>query len=730
MALYGLLAVLLLSGCVACQRSDDDPAAYVNPFIGTQGNGHTFPGACVPFGLVQSSPETGNGSWRYCSGYQNDDSLIYGFSQTHLNGTGWMDLGDLLIQPFTGNPDSSSLPSRFDKTGETASPGYYSVFLSDFGVKAEVTAAARSAYYRFTYPKGEVPGLLLDFQSGLTGDPAQVSRHVLTSRVSFHNRQILTGMACTRYWVERTYYFAIWLDTPFSDTIRLEKRNRFEKAPRFLLRFPESKREVEVKIAFSTVSEAAATAHLEAEVKSESFAKCRNRARKAWNGYLNRIRIEGSDLQKENFYTSMYHLLIQPTNIADADGQYTGVDGKVASAAGGDYFSTLSLWDTYRAAHPLYTLLLPEKVDAFVNTLIAHHRAQGFLPIWTLWGQENYCMIANHAVPVIVDAYLKGFRGFDAEEAYQAVKQSLTQNHRNSPWDMYDKYGYYPFDLIPVESVSRTLESVYDDACAARFAEALGKTDDALFFGNRANYYKNLFDSETRLMRGRDSSGNWRTPFQALFNTHATVGGDYTEGNAWQYTWHVQHDIEGLIALMGGKEACIAKLDTLFTMDSTVEGHSADVTGLIGQYAHGNEPSHHVAYIYTLAGKPSATQALIRKIFGTQYQNRPDGLCGNDDCGQMSAWYLFSGMGFYPVDPCGGEYVIGAPQFPELTIQLPGNKRFVIEARGISESNMYVESVTLNGAPLLGYKLSHQQILAGGNLVFTMTSHPVSPENL
>ncbi|HYG33630.1 MAG TPA: glycoside hydrolase family 92 protein, partial [Clostridia bacterium] len=447
---------------------------------------------------------------------------------------------------------------------------------------------------------------------------------------------------------------------------------------------------------------------------------------------LSRADVQGSRAQKENFYTSMYHLFIQPNNIADVDGQYRGADDKVLTAPDKAYYSTLSLWDTYRAAHPLYTILTPERVNGFLQTIVAHQKAQGYMPIWTLWGKENHCMIANHSIPVVVDAYLKGFRGFDAEAAFQGIKQSLTVNHEKSDWDVYTKYGYLPFDIIKGESVSRSLEYAYDDYCAAQFAKALGKTDDATYFAKRADYYTNLFCPETKFMRGRDTKGNWRTPFDPMKLNHgADSGFDYTEGNGWQYTWHVQHDPEKLVALMGGKDAFAEKLTTLFKLPTSVEGAGfvLDVSGLIGQYAHGNEPSHHVAYFYNYAGQPWKTQETIRKIFDTQYHNYPGGLCGNDDCGQMSAWYIFSAMGFYPFNPCNDGYVFGAPQIPKITLKLPEGKTFTVEAKGLSKRNKYVQSITLNGNPCQSFKLSHADLMQGGTLVFKMGSKPKADRN-
>lgn len=714
---YFLMTIIVLS-CNAKEKTKDY-TQFVNPFVGTAEYGHCFPGASVPFGIIQAGPETGNFNWKYCAGYQFGDSIINGFSQTRLNGTGCMDLGDLLIQPFTGNAESMDFKSRFDKRTEQAKPGYYSVVLSTFDVKAEMTATSHVGLYRYNYPEGKTARLMIDFQSALSNDENQFKNHVLDAEVYIENETTISGFSRTYAWLERTYYYEIKFNKPFIKKTLLPKRDEHEKAPRYVLDFDLKPNEpLMVKVSISSTSVEGAKANLSAELNKWDFDQTYQEAKAAWNTYLSRVDIEGDKDRKTMFYTSMYRLFLQPNNIADA-----GKD---------PFYSTLSIWDTYRAAHPLYTLLSPERVDGFVNSMLHQYDNQGFLPIWALWGGETYCMIGNHAVPVIVDAYLKGFRGFDAERAYLAIKTSLTVNHRNSAWDVYMKNGYYPYDSVKVESVSRTLESVYDDYCAAQLAKALGKTADYKYFTDRSNFYKNLFDPETKLMRPKDSQGKWKTPFDRLALSHAsTSGGDYTEGNAWQYTWHVQHDVKGLIELMGDKEYFTAKLDSLFNMESSQKGTGfvSDVTGLIGQYAHGNEPSHHVAYLYALADKPWQTQKLINEICKTKYINAVDGLCGNDDCGQMSAWYIFSSLGFYPVNPCGGEYVLGAPQLEKGVIKLANGKTFTVEAINFSKENIYVQSIELNGKRYTKKQILHQDILNGGILRFTMGASPKKNES-
>ncbi len=720
--------MLAAAGCFSVKTAFKDYTQYVNPFIGGAANGHTFPGACYPMGLVQPGPDTGNETWAYCSGYMYLDESIWGFSQTHLNGTGCPDLGDIQLQPFAGAIERENYHSKYRKETQSAKPGYYAVTLDDFNVDVEVTASPRVAFHRYTYNKKGSSRLLVDLQYGIVSGADRLNKHILDSDVTVEDTYTISGHNEAQQWVRRHYYYVIKFDKPFTALKELPKREH-NKAPRYVLDFDlEEGEQLQVKVAMSTVSVDNARKNMLQEVKGWKFDNVRASAKSAWNRLLSRADVTGTKDQKENFYTCMYHLFIQPNNITDVDGSYRGADNKVLKAKDGKYYSTLSLWDTYRAAHPLYTILAPELVDGFINTMVAHQKAQGYVPIWTLWGKENHCMIGNHSVPVMVDAYFKGFRGFDADAAYEAIKTSLTKNHHKSDWDVYMKYGYLPFDIVKRESVSRTLEHVYDDYCAMRFAEALGRKEDAAYFAKRSDFYKNLFCPETKFMRGKDSKGKWRTPFDPYELGHgASKGNDFTEGNSWQYTWHVQHDPEGLINLLGGPQAAVKKLDALFKAESKREGEGfvLDVTGLIGQYAHGNEPSHHVAYFYNYASAPWRTQEVVRKIFDTQYDNKPDGLCGNDDCGQMSAWFIFSAMGFYPFNPCDDGYVLGAPQMEKIVLDLPRGKTFTVEAKDLSEKNKYVHTVTLNGKVLDGFKITHKDIMNGGKLVFRMGAEPL-----
>ena len=703
-----IIATALMLGLVGFAQ-DKAPAEYVNPFIGCADNGHCFPAACVPFGLVQAGADTGNRTWRYCGGYNADDTSILGFSQTHISGTGVPDLGDVRLQPFFGTGGTNDFRSAFRKETETAKPGYYAVTLDDHAVATEVTVTHHAAIYRFKCLKDGPLHLLVDCAHGMG------SANIVTSDVRVVSRHEIAGTNHRRGWVPRDYSFAACFDRP-STSVKALPKNPDYKPWQYVFDFKMKKGEVlQVKVGMSAEGGVeAAWKNLAVEIPAWDFAAVRTAATAAWNKLLARATVEGDDAQKTSFYTALYHLYIQPNNLADV-GQPP-------------FHSTFSCWDTFRAAHPLYTILVPEQVDGFVNSMLEQGRRTGFLPVWTLWGKDNQCMIGTHSVPVIVDAYLKGFRGFDAADAYAQVKDTLTQKHdnrRKERWDLLDTYGYYPFDEIKGESVSRTMECAYDDWCAAQFAAALGKAEDAAFFAKRAGNWSNVIDRTIGFARGRDSKGNWREPYDPFaFGHGAGTANDFTEGNAFQYTWHVMQDPEGLIALMGGKDAFVKKLDALFTQEMKVNGPGLvlDISGLIGQYVHGNEPSHHVAYFYPFAGRSDRTAEVVREVFDRFYLPKTDGLCGNDDCGQMSAWYVFSAMGFYPFNPCGGDYVLGAPQVPKVTVALSGGKKFTVVAHNLSKENKYVKSVTLNGKPLKGFILKHADVMAGGKLVFEMAA--------
>ena len=570
-----LYTLALGSAFYSCSTAKQDTpqtdyTQYVDPFIGAADNGHTFPGACRPFGMIQTSPVTGAVGWRYCSEYMYADSIIWGFTQTHLNGTGCMDLGDILVMPFTGERHRTwdAYRSSFSKTSENATPGYYTVTLDQAKVKAELTATTHAALHRYTYEQADSASILIDLQHGPAWNEKQYHSQVNSCEVNWENDSTLTGHVNNKVWVDQDYYFVMQFSRPVIDHFELPMAET-EKGKRLVASFNiQPGKEVLMKVALSTTGVEGAKANMAAEVPGWDFEGIRTAAKADWNSYLSRIEVEGTDEEKTNFYTSFYHALIQPNEISDVDGRYRNAADSVVNATGGKFYSTFSLWDTYRAAHPFYTLMVPERVDGFINSLVDQAEVQGYLPIWGLWGKENFCMVANHGVSVVAEAYAKGFRGFDAERAFNAIKQTQTVSHPlKSNWENYMKYGYFPTDLTEAESVSSTLESVYDDYAAADMAKRMGKTEDAAYFARRADFYKNLFDSSTQFMRPRKSDGTWKSPFNPSQIGHAeSVGGDYTEGNAWQYTWHVQHDVPGLIALFGGEEPFLNKLDSLFTL--------------------------------------------------------------------------------------------------------------------------------------------------------------------
>ena len=693
--------MLALCAGILCSCAGTDYTDYVNVFSGTDGTGHCHPCACTPFGSIQAGPQTGNFEWEYCGGYQWKDSRIEGFTQNRIDGTGSSELGDLLMMPFTGEAVRADYSSRFSKDTESACPGYYCCVLEDFGIKAESTCTPHVALHRFTAPADERVLLMLDLQSAQSESEKEMYKRVIDCSRDFSDPRHVRGYTHSKAWNDRTIYYDMEFSRPYTVAAELPLRDPAEKMARMVLDFGASDEPLMVKASISVGSIAGASSNIEAELPGWDFESVRRQAGASWNKFLGRIEVDGSESEKRIFYTAMYHLMMHPNNIADT-GQKP-------------FYSTLSLWDSFRAAHPLYTLVAPEIVDGVVSSFLRYYDDQGFLPIWALCGTDNFGMIGNHSVPVIVDAWLKGFRGFDAEALYAAIRRSLTEDHIKYDWAAYDSCGYFPCDVTLVESVSRTLECGFDDWCAARMAGALGHAEDSLFFARRSQYYRNVFDPRIGLMRPKDSHGQWQEPFDPLLVGHWKTGGAFTEGNSWQYSWHVLQDPEGLMELMGGREAFTAKLDSLFNGPSELHGAlTVDVSGMIGQYAHGNEPSHHVIYLYTLAGCQDKAARLIDEVWHSQYHDGPEGLSGNDDCGQMSAWYIFSALGFYPVTPCGGEYVLGAPQLPRLTVHAPGGRDFTVVRTG---SGSHVASVLLNGQPV-EKTIRHEDILRGGKLEF------------
>jgi predicted alpha-1,2-mannosidase len=726
----------------------------VDPFIGTQGGGHVFPGAVYPFGMVQLSPDTQTRhfkeSYAWAAGYQYNDPTILGFSHTHFSGAGHSDLGDVLVVPISGEvrlePGDAAKPlsgyrSRFSHDTEQAQPGYYAVTLSDYGVRAELTATARVGLHRYTFPAGSPAHVLVDLRSIIYDYPGKV----LWSRIRVRPDGTVTGYRETRGWAPgRQLYFAMRFSAkPISFRV-YNREPKPEYDPAFA---PWAKRDdvvfregrglvavfdfgnlpaepLAVKVAISGVSEANAIANLEAEAPGWDFDAQRVAAAAAWRDALGSLEIEAAEPVRRMLYASLYHALMAPSVFMDVDGSYRGPDHEIHHADGFTFRSTYSLWDTFRALHPLLTLLRPQadNVD-FVRSLVAswQESPDGVLPVWQFQGQETWTMIGYHAVPVIADNWLKGNQGGAAQTALDAMVASAT-NPRYAGLDQYMKIGWVAADKER-EGASKTLEYAFDDWTLARAASAMGRPDIAKQFDARARNWSHVFDPKTGFIRARNSDGKFRDPFDPAV---AGYYGDYTEGNAWQYTWYVPQDTAGLIRAMGGNKRFISKLDTLF--DSKVDPKSfaavEDISGLIGYYAHGNEPSHHIGYLYVYAGQPWRTQERLKQIVTTQYQPVPDGLSGNDDLGQMSAWLIFTSLGFYPVTPGSGEYVIGRPFVDHAVLHLPNGKTFSIVAENLSDANGYVGSVRLNGQPLSRAFIRHEEIMKGGELRFIMQAKP------
>lgn len=730
-----LLAIAVIGCGISVAETTAGQGALVNPFIGTGGDGHCFPAAAYPFGIVAAGPDTGWGGWEYCSGYRYEDHAITMFSQTHNPGGGCPDYGDIGLMPFIG--DAADVSSPFDHRDELAQPGFYSVKLQKGGIQADVAATERCAIYRFAFGKEKAARLLVDLDYGMS-NPTWAKKTVKPLKIVRDRPDGLAGHLLRSGFVKGRN---IGFDIRFSKTPAaceelpavIREKGVKDRSPRLAYTFDLSDgAPLLVKVGLSTVSEEGAARNLAQEIPGWDLEGVRTAAWRKWDEVLSRVRLDPSTDRDTAvlFMTSLYRMFHTPVNIADVDGAYRGGDGAVARMPNGRYYSELSLWDTFRGAHPFYTIAAPEYVPDFVNSLIAHRHAAGYLPVLPKWGRDSQCMIATHAVAVIVDAYFKGFTGVDWNQAYEAIRETLRNSHkdrRKEGWDLLDKYGYYPCDQLKGEGVSRTLECSYDDWCAARMAEALGHTEDAVFFRKRAENWRNVLDPETRFMRGRLADGSWRTPFDPYHCGHeSSWAGDFTEGNAWQWRWHVLQDPAGLIAALGGKDSACAKLDELFTLPSDLnrEQTSRDVTGLEGQYVQGNEPSHHIPYLYQYAGRPDRVAERIRQLSRKFYRNAPDGLCGNEDHGEMSAWYVFACMGFYPVNPSSGEFVLGAPQVPSVSLALSNGKTFRIVAAGLSEKNRYVKAVRLNGKPLSGFILRYKDIMAGGELVFDMIDRP------
>jgi putative alpha-1,2-mannosidase len=739
-----------------------DFTRYVNPFIGTGGHGHTFPGATMPFGMVQLSPDTRIDNWDGSSGYHYSDNEIFGFSHTHLSGTGIPDYCDILFMPTIGEPqlfakegekDINGYASKFSHANEKAEPGYYSVKLDDDNISAEMTATTRVGFHRYTFPKSNKANIILDLYW---------RDKVLDSKLEAVGNNRIEGFRRSSSWAkDQIIYFVAEFSKPFEKVETVQELptshnpDTKTKGVKANLRFKtKANEQILVKVAISPVSIEGARKNLEAEIPDWNFEKVRADAKSAWNKELSKIEVSGgTDAQMTNFYSALYHTMIAPNIFSDVDGSYLGLDKKLHNLnennpkskiqnPKSEHYTIFSLWDTFRAAHPLYTIIDEKRTAQFINTFIRQYEQGGRLPVWELAGNETDTMIGYHAVSVIADAMAKGIKGFDYEKAFEAAKHSAELKHYGL--EAYKKRGYISME-DEQESVSKTLEYAYDDFCIAQMAKILGDNrkeqikikyrgfqtgwDDKYISGKeldyekyltRAQYYKNLFDKQTGFMRPKQN-GNWISPFQPNEVTF-----HFTEGNAWVYSFFVPHDVNGLIDLYGGKANFVKKLDELFTTEDKLVGREQpDITGLIGQYAHGNEPSHHIAYLYNYAGESWKTQKLVRQIMDEFYKPKPDGLIGNEDCGQMSAWYILSSLGFYPVSPSNPNYDLGTPIFKEAKINLENGKSFTVKAANVSPKNIYIKSVKLNGKPVQQTFFAHSDLMKGGTLEFEMSDAPI-----
>lgn len=742
---FTVLSSLMLVGCASLDnKGENSYADLVNPFIGTDFTGNTYPGAQSPFGMVQLSPDNGLPGWDRISGYFYPDSTIAGFSHTHLSGTGAGDLYDISFMPVTLPVREADAPlgiySAFSHDQERASAGYYQVKLLDYDIDVELTATPRCGIQRYTFPEADA-AIYLNLKKAMNWDATQDSYIEVVDSVTIKGYRYSDGWARN----QRIFFYTrfskpfkqVRLDTTVIATAKdaaavvgpSGPQGAPGKAPRaFVARFDFSTQKGEqilVNTAISGVSMEGAQKNLEAEVPTNDFDHYYSIVKESWNEALGKIAVEGEvQDDKVKFYTALYHGMLTPTIYSDVDGSYFGPDREIHKTDGGINYSTFSLWDTYRASHPLFTMLAPNRVNDMVKSFISFYEQHGRLPVWNFYGSETDMMIGNHAIPVIVDAYLKGIGNFDAEKALAAcVESSNTEEYRGI--GLYKQLGYVPYDVTDKYnaenwSLSRTLEYAFDDYCVAMMAKKMGKTAIADTFFRRAEHYKNVYNPSSSFMQPRDGKGNFIENFDPEeYSEHIC------ESNGWQYFWSVQHDIKGLVKLVGGEQRFAEKLDSMFTFHST-DTASLPIfsTGMIGQYAHGNEPSHHVIYLFNEVKQPWKTQAYIAKVMQELYLNTPAGLSGNDDCGQMSAWYVLSAMGFYPVDPVSGRYELGTPTFPSAKLQLANGKTFTVLAKDVSKKNIYVQSVSLNGKPLDTSYITHDQLLAGATLEFQMGDQP------
>lgn len=705
---------------------------YVNPFIGTGAidgglSGNNYPGATSPFGMIQLSPDTSEApNWGDASGYDYNRNTIFGFSHTRLSGTGASDLIDITLMPTSSGRTSSA----FTHDEEKARPGYYQVMLKDENINAELTTTQRNGIHRYQYPAGKDAEIILDMDH--SADKGSWGRRIINSQIRILNDHAVEGYRIITGWAKlRKIYFYMEFSSPIL-TSTLRDGGRVHENTAVIngtnlhgcFRFGQlNGKPLTCKVALSSVSMENARQNMEQEAPHWDFDRYVAAADADWEKQLGKIEVKGTEVQKEIFYTALYHTMIQPNTMSDVNGEYMAADYTTRKVANNEtHYTTFSLWDTFRASHPLYTLLEPERVTDFVKSMIRQYEYYGYLPIWQLWGQDNYCMIGNHSIPVITDAILKGIPGIDMEKAYEAVYNSSVTSHPNSPFEVWEKYGFMP-ENIQTQSVSITLEQAFDDWCVAQLAAKLNKDADYQRFHKRSEYYRNLFHPKTKFFQSKNDKGEWIEPFDP-YQYGGNGGHPFTEGNAWQYFWYVPHNIQALMELTGGTKAFEQKLDTFFTSTYKSEQMNHNASGFVGQYAHGNEPSHHVAYLYNFAGQPWKTQKYVSHILNTLYNNTSSGYAGNDDCGQMSAWYVFSAMGFYPVNPADGRYIIGSSLLDECTLKLAGNKEFRIRTIRKSPEDIYIQSVTLNGKKHKDFFITHQDIMNGGTMVFKMGKKP------
>ncbi|MDR2914046.1 MAG: GH92 family glycosyl hydrolase [Tannerella sp.] len=702
---------------------------YVDPYIGTGDHGHVFMGANVPFGLVQLGPTNISQGWDWCSGYHISDSTIMGFSHMHLSGTGIGDLGDISFMPVIGEvklergkPEDkeSGMYSLFDRSTERARAGYYAVTLNRHGIDVELTATKRVGFHKYTFPESSDARIIIDLVHGIGWDA------VTDGDVVQENDTVISGYRYSKGWAnDQRIYFTAVFSKPMKEfilnSVVRETKNGEERRYTFaqLLFDTKANEEIFAKVALSPVSVENAKMNMASELPGWDFEQTVANADVAWNEELNKIDFQANDKRTRTiFYTALYHTMIAPSEFCDVNKDYYGTDKQVHRQVTFTNYTTFSLWDTYRAAHPLMTIIHPEKMPDIINTMLTVYQEQGKLPVWHLMANETDCMVGNPGVCVVADAVLKDFGGFDKNVAYEALKNSVMLDERGQKWMR--EYGYIPFDK-EVESVAKTMEYAIADWSVAQVANAMGKTDDYKYFKQLSEGYKYYFDPELQFMRGKDSGGKFRELFNPFHSVHRE--NDYTEGTAWQYTWLVPHDVEGLVNLFGSKEAFLSKLDSLFIVNGDMgEEASPDISGLIGQYAHGNEPGHHVLYLYSVVGEPAKTAEKVREVLETMYTDQPAGLCGNEDVGQMSAWYILSALGFYQVEPAGGKYYFGSPVMNEASVNVGNGKIFKIVAKNNNTVNKYIKSVTLNGAPYEMPYIDFKDIIAGGELVFEMSS--------